>query len=176
MPEKQAENAASTRILADVHRLDPPEVAVPPVAPFGRVHQLPERLAGFLGDEVPSLRGILEQGAYTRHQEPAIELTLLGLGGDPRVGIDNEFKVAERGGADLRHTGSRRDGEIAASGTILYNPAPSEKWGSSSAGRAPRSQCGGRGFDPLLLHHFHGYIVPRLAPVAQWIERPPPKR
>ena len=25
-------------------------------------------------------------------------------------------------------------------------------WGSSSAGRAPRSQCGGRGFDPLLLH------------------------
>ena len=27
-------------------------------------------------------------------------------------------------------------------------------WGSSSAGRAPRSQCGGRGFDPLSVHHF----------------------
>jgi hypothetical protein len=25
-------------------------------------------------------------------------------------------------------------------------------WGRSSAGRAPRSQCGGRGFDPLRLH------------------------
>ena len=30
-------------------------------------------------------------------------------------------------------------------------PAP---WGSSSAGRAPRSQRGGRGFESLLLHHF----------------------
>ena len=25
-------------------------------------------------------------------------------------------------------------------------------WGGSSVGRAPRSQCGGRGFDPLPLH------------------------
>ena len=27
------------------------------------------------------------------------------------------------------------------------------RWGSSSVGRAPRSQRGGRGFNPLLLHH-----------------------
>ena len=27
-------------------------------------------------------------------------------------------------------------------------------WGSSSTGRAPGSQSGGRGFDPHLLHHF----------------------
>src|SRR5690606_23832566 len=26
-------------------------------------------------------------------------------------------------------------------------------WGRSSAGRAPRSQCGGREFDPPRLHH-----------------------
>ena len=30
---------------------------------------------------------------------------------------------------------------------------PARRWGSSSAGRAPRSQRGGRGFNPLLLHH-----------------------
>ena len=37
-------------------------------------------------------------------------------------------------------------------------------WGRSSAGRAPRSQCGGRGFDPLRLHHsFKGRL---LAPLA----------
>src|SRR4051794_29620074 len=29
-------------------------------------------------------------------------------------------------------------------------------WGSSSAGRAPRSQCGGQGFDPPLLHSKSG--------------------
>ena len=29
-----------------------------------------------------------------------------------------------------------------------------EPWGISSAGRAPRSQRGGRRFDPAMLHHF----------------------
>src|SRR6266704_1030731 len=29
-------------------------------------------------------------------------------------------------------------------------------WGRSSAGRARRSQCRGRGFDPLRLHHLQG--------------------
>src|SRR5579871_2809890 len=29
-------------------------------------------------------------------------------------------------------------------------------WGGSSAGRASRSQCEGRGFDPLPLHHYLG--------------------
>ena len=32
---------------------------------------------------------------------------------------------------------------------------PFNAWGSSSVGRAPRSQCGGRGFDPHLLHHIN---------------------
>ena len=38
-------------------------------------------------------------------------------------------------------------------------------WGSSSAGRAPRSQCGGRGFDPLLLHQSKQVVSP-FRPVA----------
>ena len=41
-------------------------------------------------------------------------------------------------------------------------PAPPIKsWGRSSAGRAPRSQCGGRGFDPPRLHHFKILRPPR---------------
>ncbi len=32
--------------------------------------------------------------------------------------------------------------------------AMNDAWGSSSIGRAPGSQSGGRGFDPHLLHHF----------------------
>ena len=36
-------------------------------------------------------------------------------------------------------------------------PAP---WGSSSAGRAPRSQRGGRGFESLLLHHLPSFSSP----------------
>src|ERR1700730_10326005 len=41
---------------------------------------------------------------------------------------------------------------IAASRRHRYNTRLS--WGSSSAGRAPRSQRGGRGFESLLLHQF----------------------
>src|SRR5580692_1788150 len=36
--------------------------------------------------------------------------------------------------------------------------------GSSSVGRASRSQCEGRGFDPLLLHHLKRPVV-RLRPL-----------
>ena len=37
------------------------------------------------------------------------------------------------------------------------------EWGSSSVGRAPGSQSGGRGFDPHLLHHFFSQ-----EPVGEW--------
>src|SRR5688572_22281024 len=40
----------------------------------------------------------------------------------------------------------------AVEGSVRYNARP-QGWGSSSDGRAPRSQRGGRGFDSLLLHH-----------------------
>src|SRR5439155_23942869 len=36
-------------------------------------------------------------------------------------------------------------------------------WGGSSAGRASRSQCEGRGFDPLPLHHQIPGFMPRVA-------------
>ena len=67
-------------------------------------------------------------------------------------------------------------------------------WGGSSAGRALRSQCRGREFDPPPLHHssrWPGFrpfsfrdrtcrisarISGNTAPVAQWIEQSPPKR
>src|SRR4029079_18338262 len=33
-----------------------------------------------------------------------------------------------------------------------WNPERKRVWAASSAGRAPRSQCGGRGFDPRAVH------------------------
>src|SRR6186713_2000614 len=35
----------------------------------------------------------------------------------------------------------------------VQDPGFAQVWGRSSAGRASRSQCEGRGFDPLRLHH-----------------------
>src|SRR5688500_6902866 len=48
---------------------------------------------------------------------------------------------------------TRKTTRLAAPALPLYNPAP-RSWGGSSAGRASRSQCEGRGFDPLPLHQF----------------------
>ena len=42
---------------------------------------------------------------------------------------------------------------IDSSGGNRRESLSARRWGSSSAGRAPRSQRGGRGFNPLLLHH-----------------------
>ncbi len=39
-------------------------------------------------------------------------------------------------------------------GSNLDRQPPDHVWGGSSVGRASRSQCEGRGFDPLPLHHF----------------------
>ena len=36
-----------------------------------------------------------------------------------------------------------------------------EIWARSSAGRAPRSQCGGREFDPLRVHHKRAKRTPQ---------------
>src|SRR3954470_13228732 len=43
----------------------------------------------------------------------------------------------------------RAPGAVYAPGPTRYN---FRSWGRSSAGRAPRSQCGGREFDPHRLH------------------------
>lgn len=42
----------------------------------------------------------------------------------------------------------------------------SRRWGYSSAGRALRSQCRGRGFDPHYLHHFK-LIIPFCIPFSK---------
>src|ERR1700680_4411136 len=57
-----------------------------------------------------------------------------------------------------------QDSAIAAPRRRLYNTPLS--WGSSSAGRAPRSQRGGRGFESLLLHQFFSYPIRRRGAIA----------
>jgi hypothetical protein len=59
---------------------------------------------------------------------------------------------------------------LAAPAAPLYNPAP-RSWGGSSAGRALRSQCRGRGFDPLPLHQFPFSLVDTVLSRA-YVERP----
>src|SRR3954466_7042209 len=72
---------------------------------------------------------------------------------------------------------------FVAPSCMRYNPRPS--WGGSSVGRASRSQCEGRGFDPLPLHHKPGprpalqrgiALQRTIPPVMQTSEAPAPGR
>ena len=70
------------------------------------------------------------------------------------------FGTVDLGELMFGETRGSRDG---SGSQRLANPAQVPiiaplAWGSSSAGRAPRSQCGGRGFDPLLLHQSRSCI------------------
>ncbi len=54
----------------------------------------------------------------------------------------------------------RRRGRIKAVDTPRERASfPLPRWGRSSAGRAPRSQCGGLGFDPPRLHQLFFLIL-----------------
>src|SRR5471032_527224 len=75
----------------------------------------------------------------------AISMGSLRVGGRGRAeGNDN------CGGESEANKARPRPRRFVAPPGMGYNPRPS--WGGSSVGRASRSQCEGRGFDPLPLH------------------------
>ena len=76
-----------------------------------------------------------------------------GLEATARAGVSSGAAIglAERCPSGLRSTPGERVGPKGLQGS---NPclSASVRWGCSSAGRAPRSQRGGRRFDPVHLH------------------------
>jgi hypothetical protein len=59
--EELAENALAPKVRPDVHALDPPQIAVAPIAPFVSNHQLAGQRAVNLRDEINALGGIIQQ-------------------------------------------------------------------------------------------------------------------
>ena len=43
-----------------------------------------------------------------------------------------------------------------------------DKWGISSAGRAPALQAGGRRFDPDILHHIQSFMISFCEIIKSW--------
>src|ERR1700761_3688651 len=57
-----------------------------------------------------------------------------------------------------------RSNAVLCSGTVIFRRARIGKsWGGSSAGRASRSQCEGREFDPHPLHQIQVWLSPAKA-------------
>ncbi len=100
--------------------------------------------------------------AYDHRARRGAELVGRGDRGAP-AGADRRARRGPRRDARRPHRGRPAGGAAAGGGKARPCPRrprcvqyrPPAPWGSSSAGRAPRSQRGGRGFESLLLHHFH---------------------
>src|SRR5262249_19807550 len=91
--EERPKNPLPAIIGMDVHALQPPDVAVAPVAPFVSVHKLTHRAASIRGDEVTSLARIGQQRPHTRFDMRAVECFPLALFGQQAVEFNNNRPV-----------------------------------------------------------------------------------
>jgi hypothetical protein len=99
----------------NVHALDPPDVAVAPVAVLVGDHELPDDNAVDLGDEVAALVRVGEHRADAAADDSGLERLRLGLAGDARVVVGEHVGVLGTRGADqhrmrcrFRHAGKCR--------------------------------------------------------------------
>jgi hypothetical protein len=61
---KRPEHAAAAVVGLHVHALDPPDVAVAPVAPLLRDHELPDNVPAGVGNEIQRLGGVRQAAAH----------------------------------------------------------------------------------------------------------------
>lgn len=103
---QEAEDAATSGLRTYVNGLDPPKVAVAPIAPFGRVHELAKRPPVLVRDVISALGWVIEESANALQQQPAIKLPVLGFRGDAGVAVDDELEIRKRCGANFGHVSS----------------------------------------------------------------------
>ena len=84
------EHAASSPFLFDVHALQPPKDAIPPVAPFKGDQHLPDRPPGgpVFHHHVKPLGGVRQQRFHTGLEEGPVQFPALGFPGESQVKRD----------------------------------------------------------------------------------------
>ena len=153
---QRAKYAATSYGRFDVNALDPPELAVAPVAPFVRDHELADRTARVVfGDEIAAMPGFSRTAATPRR---------IVAGSSRLCSVSSAIASLpwarnswSEGLASRIRTFMRQSYRARKTAVAVRQPGATMRalvWGGSSAGRASRSQCEGRGFDPLPLHHF----------------------
>src|SRR3989442_1425569 len=97
--EQRPENAAAAKFLRDIDALNPPKVAVAPVAPFVSDEQLPGYYRGAVlfsfGQKVSSLRRITQQSRDSRLHSRRIQSALLGFPRHAQIEIGDERSIRQ---------------------------------------------------------------------------------
>src|SRR5690606_235387 len=84
-------------------------------------------------------------------RHPGVGGGVRGQTDDPCDGVPASARPV---GGELPKLYTRKELRLAQTGTTISG---FQKWGHSSAGRAPAWHAGGRRFDPAWLHHYSGY-------------------
>jgi hypothetical protein len=95
MRVERFENAFPARGFVDVNTLQPPEIAVAPIAPFVSDQHLADDLSADFGNEIGSFRGITQQRFDAGADASGVELNALCLVCQARVEIGDDTKVAQ---------------------------------------------------------------------------------
>ena len=138
------EDAAAAVVGVDVDALEPPDPAVPPVAPLAgdrRPGRRPRRRL-VLGDPVAEPVGIGEGGGDPPRRGPPGRALALGLEGEPGVEVDDHVEVVGRGRRGSSRAQSRHRIKAGRSGGCGRGGWPPGGRGSRprSARRGPRGR------------------------------------
>ena len=92
---KRFENSLSARGLIYVNTLQPPEVAVAPVAPFVRDQHLTDKVFTEFGDKIRSFGRIAHQSFDTGANGCRIETNVFSLMRQERIEVSDDFNVPQ---------------------------------------------------------------------------------
>src|SRR5712691_439698 len=98
--DQLAEDPLASKVGMHIDTLQPPNLAVAPVAPFKRVHHLADHSPVEAGDEVTAVTRIRQDRPHTELHGRTIELLAFGLGRQTTVEVNDDLFVSRIGLSD----------------------------------------------------------------------------
>ncbi len=103
---KRSEHVAPTPIRADINTLNPPKVAIAPIAPFQGDEQLADERGRGFGHPVNAFGRVGQDGGNARAQEGSIQFQMLRFLSEERVELRDDRRV-QRCRLAKRNTGAQ---------------------------------------------------------------------
>ena len=79
--KQSQEDAAPPKVRPDEDALQPPKIAIAPIAPFVGNHQLPHDLRARLGHKISAFGGVAQNRVHARLNRRGLQNEILGLPG-----------------------------------------------------------------------------------------------
>jgi hypothetical protein len=134
-PEQRLEHSLPTMGFEDVDALHPPQVAVPPIAPFAGMSELPDDDAIDFCDQIAAPRCVAEDGTNAGEHGGGVERDVLRFGREMAIEQRDHFGIlfSRKADVQLRHRNVSGDNPIATAGRTTRSSRTSPCAGCESA-------------------------------------------